>query len=298
MPGYKFTRWEGISTETTPEISFVLDHNSTLTAVFETAELTITSIVVNEINYNSSPVFDTEDWVEFYNPDEFAVDISGWKFQDDNILHQFVFPAGTLIGARDYLVLCKDTSKFISLHPNENKFVGDLSFGLSSDGEHIMLKDNSENLIDEVTYSSTGLWSALPNGSGSTLSLVNPQLDNSLAESWKASGLYGTPGYLNDVYTKVEREVDLIPDEFVLFQNYPNPFNPSTRISWQSPVGSHQSLKIYNLLGSDVATLVDEYKPAGTYEVEFNATKYPSGVYFYRLQVRSFVETKKMIFVK
>ena len=60
-----------------------------------------------------------------------------------------------------------------------------------------------EYLIDEVTYSSSGLWSSLPNGSGPTLSLVNPQLDNSLAESWKASELYGTPGYLNDVYTKV-----------------------------------------------------------------------------------------------
>ena len=113
MPGYRFVRWEGISNSTSPEISFVLDNNSTLTAVFEPAELTVTSIVINEINYNSSPVFDTEDWIEFYNPDELAVDISGWKFQDDNILHQFVFPEGTIIGARDYLVICRDTTKFI-----------------------------------------------------------------------------------------------------------------------------------------------------------------------------------------
>ena len=64
-----------------------------------------------------------------------------------------------------------------------------------------------------------------------------------------------------------------ITNDFVLYQNYPNypnPFNPSTLISWQSPVGSWQTLKVYDVLGNEVATLVDEYKPAGTYEVEFS----------------------------
>jgi len=60
--------------------------------------------------------------------------------------------------------------------------------------------------------------------------------------------------------------VHTLPTEYVLEQNYPNPFNPSTVISWQSPVGSQQTLKIYDILGNEVATLVDEYKPAGRYE--------------------------------
>ena len=128
--------------------------------------------------------------------------------------------------------------------------------------------------------------------------MVNPQLDNSLAENWKASGFSGTPGYLNDIYTKAEIENDLVPTEFVLYQNYPNPFNPSTKISWQSPVGSHQTLKVYDILGNEVATLVDEYKPAGTYEIEFNAEKYTSGIYFYRLQAGDFFQTRKMILLK
>jgi hypothetical protein len=298
MPGYKFVRWEGISNSTSPEISVVLSVNSTLTAVFELAELTVTSIVINEINYKSSSVFDTEDWVEFYNPDNVFVDLSGWKFSDGDIANQFTLTNGTTIGANDYLVLCRDTVKFKFLHPNQNKILGNINFGLSSDGDQIMLKDNLENLIDEVTYSSSGFWTSIPNGNGPTLSLINPQLDNSLAESWQASGLYGTPGFLNDVYTKTELENDLVPSEFILYQNYPNPFNPSTVISWQSPIGSHQTLKIYDVLGNEIATLVDEYKPAGVYEIDFDASKLSSGIYFYKLQTGSFVETKKMILLK
>ncbi|MBK7500345.1 MAG: T9SS type A sorting domain-containing protein [Ignavibacteriales bacterium] len=101
-----------------------------------------------------------------------------------------------------------------------------------------------------------------------------------------------------DYLVDVQQEPGYFADDYYLKQNYPNPFNPSTKISWQSPVGSWQTLKVYDILGNEVATLVDEYKSAGTYEVEFNAAKYTSGVYFYRLHAGSFVETKKMILLK
>jgi hypothetical protein len=101
----------------------------------------------------------------------------------------------------------------------------------------------------------------------------------------------------------VENEQTEIPHSLQLNQNYPNPFNPSTKISWQSPVGSWQTLKIFDVLGNEVATLVDEYKPAGTYEVEFNShsgsvRNLPSGIYFYQLKTENFIETKKMILIK
>ena len=89
-----------------------------------------------------------------------------------------------------------------------------------------------------------------------------------------------------------------LPTEYALEQNYPNPFNPGTKISWQSPVGSQQTLKIYDVLGNEVATLVDEYKPAGKYEVEFSAASLPSGVYFYQLKAGEFISVKKMILLK
>ena len=100
----------------------------------------------------------------------------------------------------------------------------------------------------------------------------------------------------------------IIPGLFQLEQNYPNPFNPSTVISWQSSVGIRQTLKVYDALGNEIVTLVDDYKPAGNYEVKFSAkggsvsggdaTTLPSGIYFYRLNAGDYVATKKMIFIK
>jgi len=104
---------------------------------------------------------------------------------------------------------------------------------------------------------------------------------------------------LKDVLSIIpEVEEEDYPSEFFLSQNYPNPFNPLTVISYQLPVGSDVSLKVYNILGKEVAILVEEYKPAGGYETEFDAATFPSGVYLYQLRAGNFVETKKMILLK
>lgn len=94
-----------------------------------------------------------------------------------------------------------------------------------------------------------------------------------------------------------------IPDDFLLYQNYPNPFNPATKIKFEIPGQARNdislvTLKVYDVLGKEVATLVNEYKPAGSYEVEFNAASLPSGVYFYRLTTEHFVDTKKLMLIK
>jgi hypothetical protein len=98
--------------------------------------------------------------------------------------------------------------------------------------------------------------------------------------------------------TSIDSTLTEAPTAFKLFQNYPNPFNPSTKISWQSTVGSWQTLKVYDVLGREVATLVNEEKPAGIYEIEFNASELSSGIYFYKLQTHDFSETKKMILIR
>jgi predicted lipoprotein with Yx(FWY)xxD motif len=105
------------------------------------------------------------------------------------------------------------------------------------------------------------------------------------------------------VVSDVENDIYLLPASFRLEQNYPNPFNPSTVINYQLPVSSDVTLKVFDILGNEIATLVDEYRPAGRYEVEFNShsgnvRNLPSGVYFYQLRAGDFIETKKMILLK
>jgi len=92
-------------------------------------------------------------------------------------------------------------------------------------------------------------------------------------------------------------ELDL-PSEYRLSQNYPNPFNPSTVINYQIPELSFVTLKVYDVLGNEIAGLVNEEKPVGSYVVQFDATTLPSAIYFYRIQAGNFIETKKMVLMK
>jgi hypothetical protein len=107
----------------------------------------------------------------------------------------------------------------------------------------------------------------------------------------------GASGTLGGV-TGVNEHDHSLPATYVLEQNYPNPFNPATVISYQLPVNSQVTLKVFDVLGREVATLVNENKKSGSYEVEFSGSKLPSGMYFYRLQAGSFVETKKLLLMK
>ena len=101
-----------------------------------------------------------------------------------------------------------------------------------------------------------------------------------------------------DETTGIKKNINNIPGEFVLDQNYPNPFNPSTRIKYSLPKESFVSLKVFNMLGQEVETLVSERQSAGTYEVNFNAEEKPSGVYLYRLRAGEYAFEKKMMFLK
>ena len=93
-------------------------------------------------------------------------------------------------------------------------------------------------------------------------------------------------------------EIEYLPQNFVLYQNYPNPFNPSTKIRYSIPQSSNVIIKVFDILGNEIETLVNEEKPAGNYEVEFDASGLSSGMYLYKLQAGNFVETKKMILLK
>ncbi|MCH9030222.1 MAG: T9SS type A sorting domain-containing protein [Bacteroidetes bacterium] len=103
----------------------------------------------------------------------------------------------------------------------------------------------------------------------------------------------GSYDYSNEISVNVNK-----PNKFLLGQNYPNPFNPNTRIFYSIPVKAFVIINIYDVLGNEVATLINEEKREGRYEVLFNANGISSGIYYYRMQANEFVDVKKMIILK
>ena len=118
-----------------------------------------------------------------------------------------------------------------------------------------------------------------------------------------AQNLYSVYSDIKSVITKLVDKITNINEknavkEYKLYQNYPNPFNPATTINYQIPTGGIVSLKVYDLLGREVAALVNEEKPAGSYDITLNANNFASGVYFYTIHTNNFTASKKMILLK
>ena len=93
-------------------------------------------------------------------------------------------------------------------------------------------------------------------------------------------------------------ESELIVTSYNLYQNYPNPFNPKTIIEYSTPSNTHISLKVYDILGNEIAELVNELKSEGMHQVEFNAEKLPSGVYIYTIKANDYIKSNKMLLIK
>jgi len=163
-------------------------------------------------------------------------------------------------------------------------------------GSNIFAGSVGNGVWRSTNYGNT--WTQINDGLGSgaynVLSLGAD--DQYLFAGTVSSSIWRRP--LSQVVTNTEEEINLQPKEFSLKQNYPNPFNPSTRIQYQVSSVSHINLKVYDVLGNEVATLVNEEKQVGSYEVDFDASQLSSGIYFYKLQAGSFLQIRKMILVK
>jgi hypothetical protein len=309
VSGYKFDGWSGDIISSDNSISLLVASSTNLYATFSVDTSVTKDIVINEINYNSAEDFDSGDWVELYNRSNNPVDISGWHFSDSDDNHKFFFPQGTIINSGGFLAVVENDSAFTSRFPDVKNYIGETGFGLSGSGEFIKLVDGDDQIVDSLTYDDNLPWPVEADGQGSTLELTDPNSDNSLAENWKASIGHGTPGRVNSIITSVKKNVSsTIPKEFSLFQNYPNPFNPRTTISFDLPVARQVSIKIFDILGKEIASLVNEEMLAGRHSVKWDADRFASGMYFYRISVSAwpsqdgqtgnFIQTKKMILIK
>ncbi len=141
-------------------------------------------------------------------------------------------------------------------------------------------------------------WTAVNTG------LIEPMDKNIIALAVSGTNLFAATGLfvwrrpLSEMITLVDNPSKDLPTHFSLNQNYPNPFNPSTTISFTLPSRSFVTLKIFDLLGREVAIIVSEEMSAGNYTRKWNAANMSSGIYFYRLQAGSFTETKKLVLLK
>jgi hypothetical protein len=236
-------------------------------------------------------------WVE--QPNNIQIRLAGVYFTDANT--GTVVGGSNLTGARIYRTTDGGVNWMLQ-HSIPNEALSDVYFTDSQTGTTVGWSG-----IILSTTDAGATW--ITENSNTIIGLISVFFVNS--EIGFAAGGEGTILANSDSgVTNIEAEI--FPDEFVLYQNYPNPFNPTTIISWQSPVDSWQTLRIYDVLGNEVATLVDEYKPAGRHEIEFNAARHSrevrnlpagrqglsSGIYFYQLKTDSKVENRKMLLLK
>ena len=206
------------------------------------------------------------------------VDVSEYSADIDNGLQEFIFEGYV----RSYPQSPTDQSRIVLEFFDSTKTV-------------------KLDSVDSGNYSTTSAWvqisdtSVAPQGTRN----IRIRLISTRRSGSNNDGYYDALSLTtNSLVSNIGSQETFSPEEFHLFQNYPNPFNPGTKISWQSPYSGWQSLKVYDLLGNEIATLVDEYKPSGSYEVEFYSEKLPSGIYFYRIQAGKYIQTRKMLLIR
>ena len=186
-----------------------------------------------------------------------------------------------------------------------------ISLALSSDGNTAIVGGNLDNSHAGAVWVFTrsgGVWTQQGTKLVGTGSVGNPRQGYSVAISSNSGtfieGGLGDNSNTGAVWVFVNPSIGIttisteIPRDFSLSQNYPNPFNPSTNIRYDLPKNGFVKLVVFDELGREIETLVNEKQTTGTYEATFNATQYPSGVYFYKLQTENFSETKKMLMIK
>jgi len=273
--GYTFAYWTGANVPNNPDIEVDMKSAMFLTPHFEGSP--IEEIVINEINYNSSDDFDTGDWVELYNPNAAAMDLSNWVLKDSDDTHEFVFPEGTNIAGNGYLVLTRDAAKFQELHP-DIPTVGDFDFGLSSSEDAVRLFDSEMNLRDEVHYQSTAPWPLTANGGGATLELKKPDLDNSLAENWLNFHDFGSPNKINNDFSNIFTER--------LIQNllyFPNPFTDEINITFSLQKSTKIKASLYRMDGSLAHSIFEGKLDFGKHQLEANIDFLSKGVYLLQI---------------
>lgn len=234
-PGYEFAEWiEPGSTNANLEVWLASDES--ITALFEETEFEPELIVINEINYNSPPWADADDWIELTNAGNAPVLLENWTFKDSNDNNFFTIGPGVVLNPDEFLILARNQLQFLTVNPSISEVIGSFNFGLSNNGELLRLYDPFGNLRDEVLYNDIFPWPVDADGLGATLELINPQLDNALPQNWFARDVPGgSPGAVNYYITSSTNESDVNG-----LMIYPNPFNQTFTVNQPDFNGNSQ----------------------------------------------------------
>ena len=309
--GFEFFKWilndQTIIYEDYLELPLMGQNNENFSeisveAIFQVINSSAGSIVINEINYNSSDQYDSEDWIELINNSDSIINISNWIIKDNNSSHIFEIPSTEELSPGDFLIISKDSIMFMNIYPNIENLIGDLGFGLSGSGDMVRLYDNSGSIIDSVNYGVDDPWPSNTDGNGFSLELINPSLNNEFVNAWSSSATHGTPGQQNSAFEYLSSDDDYLPNQISIGQSYPNPFNLSINIPIESHSNNRLSLFIYDVLGRKI--FEDEYFIIrGNNIITWTGkTKFgndiSSGIYFVQALWSTGNDTKKIICIK
>lgn len=278
-PGFRFVRWEGDATGVNNVLALTSALNTSVRAVFEPADGEELLVVINEIYYKSPETPEIEDWIELYNPGSGAINLSGWVLKDDDDTHAYVFPENTTIGGNAFLVVCIDRNNFISTYGSNIPSVGNTGFGLSANGDCVRIYDSEGQEKDQVCFGVSSPWPTQPNGSGYSLALIRPDLDNTLAASWFAVPMNGNPGEVN----VPDEALAIPPAADFSFTAAPNPAAAVVRLTFSLWQQESVQLSVFDLTGKRVQQLAIGTYPAGTHQMQWDAADLAKGVYLIRL---------------
>ncbi|MBN1108831.1 MAG: CotH kinase family protein [Bacteroidales bacterium] len=298
-PGYKFIRWEaGGSAMFTRTIDYKMTGSTTIRAVFGFAGGEDNRLVINEINYNSAPGMDPEDWVELYNAGNSTVNLKGWTISDASVESGFKIGSDLLIEPGGLAVICREQESFIKTFPGTRNTTGNMVFGLNSTGDDINLFDPSGLLIDFVNYTPNPPWPVDANGTGATIELTDPFRDNNLGQNWRSRQNGGSPGEKN-LATGTEDLIQAGEDDDRL-DCFPNPFSDFTTICFTIKTPGRYRLEVLDLQGRVVKTIADHHYQPDTYIIEWrgdgnSGTFAGTGVYFLKLTGKGTNQNIKVI---
>ena len=276
------------------------DNWSALNTIAFSVSENLSNIKITEIHYHPidfGVISGSElEFIELKNIGSTSLNLSLAKFSEGI---DYTFPVPTYLDAGEFIVLASNKRQFNNRYKMEA--FGEYTGQLDNAGERITLLNAAEDTIFTLRYNDKSPWPTAADTLGYSLVSVdtNPTSDPGSPTYWRASySVNGSPGS-DDFETMVGQNNIILKSRFALYQNFPNPFNPETTIRFFLPKDAKVTLKIFDVLGQEVQTLIDQRLTQGDHRINWHAKNIAGGIYFYRLEADGlYSEIKKLVYLK